>query len=144
MREITEIIVHCTATNSKWMADNPVEDVVKEITRWHVEERGWSDCGYHAVCHRNGEVGYARPINRTGAHCRGRNKGTIGVSLVGGRGSTADDAFSDNFTSEQADALRNLIEQYKKQFPSIVKVTGHNDYASKACPGFSVEDWYNG
>jgi N-acetyl-anhydromuramyl-L-alanine amidase AmpD len=89
-------------------------------------------------------VGYARPINRTGAHCRGRNKGTIGISLVGGRGSTADDAFSDNFTSEQADALRNLIEQYKKQFPSIVKVTGHNDYASKACPGFSVEDWYNG
>ena len=144
MREIDEIVVHCTATNSKWFADRPVEDVVKEIRRWHVEERGWRDIGYHALLHRDGSVGYGRPVKESGAHVAKMNKHTIGVSLVGGRGCCADDAFSDNFTSEQADALRNLIEQYKKQFPSIVKVTGHNDYASKACPGFSVEDWYNG
>jgi len=144
MREINEIIIHCTATNPSWYADRSVDDVVAEIRRWHVEERGWQNVGYHAIIHRDGSVGYGRPVEQSGAHVAGRNEHTIGVSLVGGRGSTADEAFSDNFTSEQADALRNLIEQYKKQFPSIVKVTGHNDYASKACPGFSVEDWYNG
>ena len=142
MRLIDEIIVHCTATNSKWFEDRRVEEVVKEITRWHTEERGWSDCGYHAIIHRDGAVGLARPVERTGAHCRGKNKGTIGVSLVGGRGATADDRFEDNFTPEQDRALRDLIDEYKGRFPGILKVTGHNDYASKACPGFDVREWY--
>lgn len=141
MRLINEIIIHCTATHSKWYADRSVEDVVKEITRWHTEERGWSDCGYHAIVHRDGTVGYARPIERTGAHCRGKNRGTIGVSLVGGRGACADDKFEDHFTPEQDAALRELINDYKAVFTGIHKVTGHNDYASKACPGFSVKDW---
>ena len=58
MREIDEIIIHATATNPSWMTDKPVEDVVAEIRRWHVEERKWSDIGYHAVIHRDGSVGY--------------------------------------------------------------------------------------
>ena len=141
MREIDEIIIHATATNPSWMADKPVDDVVAEIRRWHVEERKWSDIGYHAVIHGDGAVGYGRPVERTGAHVGGRNKTTIGVSLVGGRGGIADGEFSDNFTPEQEAALRQLIEDYKKKFPSITKVSGHNEYASKACPCFSVKAW---
>ena len=141
MREIDEIIIHATATNPSWMVNNPVDDVVAEIRRWHVEERKWSDIGYHAVIQRDGAVGYGRPVERTGAHVGGRNKTTIGVSLVGGRGGIADGEFSDNFTPEQEAALRQLIEDYKNQFPSITKVSGHNEYASKACPCFSVKAW---
>ena len=111
MREINEIIIHCTATNPSWYADRPVEDVVAEIRRWHVEERNWSDIGYHAIIHRDGSVGYGRPVERPGAHVAGRNKHTIGVSLVGGRGGCADDDFLDNFTPEQEEALRELIVQ---------------------------------
>ncbi len=70
MREINEIIIHCTATNPNWYADRSVEDVVAEIRRWHVEERNWSDIGYHAIIHRDGSVGYGRPVERSGAHCR--------------------------------------------------------------------------
>ena len=141
MRDIDEIIIHATATNPSWMADKPVEDVVTEIRRWHVEERKWSDIGYHAVINRDGSVGFGRPVERSGAHVGGRNKTTIGVSLVGGRGGIADGEFSDSFTPEQEAALRNLIEDYKTQFPSIKAVTGHNEYASKACPCFSVKAW---
>ena len=139
MREIDEIIIHATATNPSWMADKPVEDVVAEIRRWHVEERKWSDIGYHAVIHRNGAVGYGRPVERTGAHVGGRNKTTIGVSLVGGRGGIADGEFSDNFTPEQEAAFRHLIEDYKNKFPSIPTGSGHNDFGSKACPCFSLQ-----
>jgi N-acetylmuramoyl-L-alanine amidase len=60
---------------------------------------------------------------------------------VGGRGGCADDAFLDNFTSEQEEALRELIAEYSAKFPSISKVSGHNSYASKACPCFDVDDW---
>ena len=54
VRHIDEIVVHCTATNPKWFVDRDAQDVVKEIRRWHTEERGWSDIGYHFVIHRNG------------------------------------------------------------------------------------------
>lgn len=141
MRNINEIIVHCTATNSSWYSDKSAQDVVTEIRRWHTQERGWSDIGYHFICHRDGEIAAGRAITRGGAHTRGRNKSSIGIALVGGRGGCADDDFLDNFTPEQEKALRELIDELKQEFPTIKAVSGHNDYASKACPCFNVHDW---
>jgi len=140
-RNITEIIIHCTATRGNWYADKPVEDVVAELTRWHVEDNKWSDCGYHYVVHTDGTVGSARPIEKSGAHCRGRNRSSIGVSLVGGRGGCKDDKFLDNYTEAQDEALRVLIGDLKQKHSGIYKISGHNEYASKACPCFSVDDW---
>lgn len=144
MRKIDELIIHCTATRPGWMADSPVKDIVAEITRWHVEDRGWSDCGYSHIISRSGEVGAARPEHRVGAHCKGKNSTSLGVSLCGGRGGEADDAFEDNFTPEQDAALRTLIRDLKEKYPTINKVSAHSDYSSKACPCFSVEDWLIG
>jgi N-acetyl-anhydromuramyl-L-alanine amidase AmpD len=141
MREIDEIIIHATATNPSWMADKPVKDVVAEIRRWHVDERKWSDIGYHYVIHRDGSLGKGRPVEKSGAHVGGRNKTTIGVSLVGGRGGIADGEFHDNFTAPQEASLRQLIQQLKEEHPTITNVSGHNEYASKACPCFSVKEW---
>jgi N-acetylmuramoyl-L-alanine amidase len=141
MRDINEIVVHCTATNPTWYADKDAADVVKEIRRWHTQERGWSDIGYHFVVHRNGQIAGGRPITRTGAHTRGRNKGSIGIALVGGRGGAADDAFLDNFTEDQARELKDLIAGLQQEFPTINTVSGHNDYASKACPCFDVGEF---
>ena len=147
-RDITEIIIHCTATRGNWYADKPVKDVVAELTRWHTEKppngNGWADCGYHYVIHSDGTVGSARPVHKSGAHCRGRNRTSIGVSLVGGRGGCKDDEFLDNYTKDQDDTLRGLISDLKQDYPSITKISGHNEYASKACPCFSVEDWLIG
>jgi N-acetylmuramoyl-L-alanine amidase len=84
MRKITGIIVHCTATRADWWAGKSLANKIAEVTRWHVEDRGWSDCGYHYLIDRDGKVGTARPVERNGAHVRGHNKGTIGVSLFGG------------------------------------------------------------
>jgi N-acetyl-anhydromuramyl-L-alanine amidase AmpD len=142
MRHIDEIVIHCTATNPSWYADKSAQDVAQEIRRWHTQERKWSDIGYHFIVHRNGEVATGRPVSRSGAHVAGHNKNTIGVSLVGGRGGCSDDSFLDNFTEEQEKALRELIEDLKKDHKTITKVTGHNDYASKACPCFDVDEWY--
>ena len=141
MRLIDEIVVHCTATNPKWYKDKSAEDVVTEIRRWHTEERGWSDIGYHAVVHRDGSIAHGRSDKRKGAHVAGRNSTTLGVSLVGGRGGVANGKFDDNFTPEQDASLRKLIDDYKEKYPAIKKVSGHNDYASKACPGFNVGEW---
>ena len=141
MRHINGIVIHCTATNSKWYADKSAKDVVTEIRRWHIEERGWSDIGYHAIIHRNGEYALGRPEYKKGAHTRGANSTTLGIALVGGRGGCMDDEFLDNYTEAQQTSLRKVIDMWKDKYP-IEWVKGHNDFAKKACPWFSVEKWY--
>lgn len=119
------------------MNGRPVTEKVAEIRRWHVEERGWRDIGYHWVIDRDGAVAPGRPENEIGAHVEGHNRGTIGVCLLGGYGAKADDPFEKNFTPAQAAAVQRLIGEIKMR-TAIQDVSGYNDYAKKACPGFRV------
>jgi N-acetylmuramoyl-L-alanine amidase len=140
MRPVSEIIVHCTATQANWMANRTLAAKIAEIKLWH-KARGFSDIGYHFLIDRDGTLSAGRPLETVGAHVQGHNTGTIGISLLGGHGSSADDRFDDNFTMEQDKALRELIGSLKARFPTIRKVSGHNEYAAKACPGFRVAGW---
>lgn len=145
MRKINEIIVHCAATRPNWMDSKTVEQKRDEIRRWHVDDNGWADIGYHYVIDRDGQTAKGRPLENAGAHTQGRNANSIGVCLIGGHGSAVNDPFSDHFTEEQDQALRVLIDSLQTRFPSIKKVSGHNDYtAAKACPGFKVGRWLAG
>lgn len=141
MRPITELIIHCTATRPEWWAGRSLADKIAEVRLWHVRDRRWRDIGYHYLIDRDGTVGTGRPLNQVGAHTQGRNTGTIGIALFGGHGSATTDAFADNFTPAQAIALRRLIADLQRQFPKAQKVSGHNQYAAKACPGFNVPSW---
>lgn len=140
MRKIDEIIIHCTATRPNWWADRSAQEKVNEVRRWHVEERGWRDVGYHWLIDRDGTIVKGRDESDIGAHVAGHNSTSIGVSLFGGHGSSNDDRFEDNFTQEQAAALRQLIVQIKDRY-DIKKISGHNEYSNKACPGFRVRPW---
>lgn len=142
MRQINEIIIHCTATRPNWWQGKSAEEKVEEVRRWHLD-RNWSDVGYHYLIDRNGRIVEGRPLERVGAHVKGHNAGTIGISLFGGHGSSANDNFEDHFTEHQDQSLRRLIDDLRQRFPQITKITGHNDYASKACPGFVVSNWLN-
>lgn len=142
MRPINEIIVHCTATRADWWQSKPTKSKVNEVRRWHVEDRKWKNIGYHYLVDRDGTVAKGRPVEQVGAHCRGHNSGTIGISLFGGHGSSENDSFEDNFTPAQDAALRDLIAELSRTY-GINKVTGHNQYAAKACPGFNVSRWLN-
>lgn len=140
MRQLNEIIIHCTATRPDWWKSKPAKAKVNEIRQWHLD-RGWSDIGYHYLIDRDGTVVEGRPLEKTGAHVKGKNTGTVGISLLGGFGGSASDQFDDHFTEEQAIVLKKLIADLKEDYPSITKVTGHNQYSSKACPCFSVPAW---
>ncbi len=39
-------------------------------------------------------------------------------------------------------SLRGLIDQIRAH-TSITRITGHNDHAAKACPGFVLRNWIN-
>lgn len=142
MRQINEIFIHCSATQPKWMASNSCQQKVEEIRRWHTD-KGWSDIGYHFVLDRQGDVCVGRPVERVGAHAKGHNKNSIGICLIGGFGSDADDKFEEHYTDLQRKALDNLIKDLTDTH-SNAKIRGHNEVSSKACPGFRVKEYLDG
>ena len=75
MRPINKVLIHCSATPQG-------RDVsIETIKDWHVGHNGWSDIGYHYVIELDGEIKEGRPVEITGAHCRGHNKFSIGYLL---------------------------------------------------------------
>ena len=129
MRTITEIIIHCTATEAEQFV------TIEQLDQWH-KARGWKGCGYHCVIHQNGLISTGRPIAEIGAHCKGHNAHSIGIAYVGGllNGKPADTR-----TFEQIESMVSLIEALTQLFPTIIAVRGHNEYANKACPCFNVQ-----
>lgn len=132
MREINKIIVHCSATPEN-------RDVsVETIRKWHVEERGWSDIGYHFVITLDGTIKEGRPVARQGAHTRGYNKGSIGICYIGGV--DIDLKAKDTRNEAQKESLVNLICDLKDKYGGTVY--GHNDFSSKECPSFNAKKEY--
>lgn len=129
MRQIKEIILHCSAT-----AEGR-DYTVADIDRWH-KARGWRGIGYHYVIYRDGSVHPGRPVEQIGAHCTGHNANSIGICYIGGL--AADNKTpKDTRTPAQIQALRDLVGELKKKYPGA-RVHGHNEFAAKACPSFDV------
>jgi N-acetylmuramoyl-L-alanine amidase len=143
VRPISEIIIHCTATRADWLADKTAAQKVAEVRKWHTTApRNWSDIGYHFLIDRDGTVAEGRPIERIGAHVKYHNTGSIGISLFGGHGGEKDGSFADNFTEEQGAALRRLVSRLQAEYGPGLKLSGHHEYANKACPCFDVRSWF--
>jgi N-acetylmuramoyl-L-alanine amidase len=129
MRKIDKIIIHCSATPEG-------RDVKTEtIRKWHLD-RGWSDIGYHYVIELDGSLHIGRPIERTGAHCKGHNTGSIGVCYIGGV--DQDMKPKDTRTEAQRDTLHSLLFDLTDNFAGAT-IHGHNEFSSKACPSFNVQ-----
>lgn len=129
-RRIEEIIVHCTAT------PEGLEVSVDTIRGWHIGQ-GWKDIGYHWVVLIDGTVAPGRPESQVGSHVAGHNTGTVGVVYVGGVAADGKTP-KDTRTPAQKAALIAHVKALIARYPTIKKVTGHNQYAAKACPSFDV------
>lgn len=85
-----------------------------------------------------------RPLRKSDDADTGQRRGTqgatIGICLIGGHGAGRRDRFSDHFTDAQERTLRALIAEIAGR-TAIDLVSGHNQYAAKACPGFDVPSW---
>jgi len=131
MRAINEAILHYSATPEGKPFD------VKDIRDWHVNGNGWSDVGYHYVIKLDGTVQEGRPLSRTGAHCKGHNRGTVGICYIGGGVTDG----KDTRTDEQKESLELLLSELIQEH-NITKVSGHNQYSNKKCPGFDAPEEY--
>lgn len=145
-RRIDYLVVHCTATREGQNI------TTNQVRKWHTD-KGWSDIGYHYVIHLDGSIHEGRPVNRIGAHVRGYNKYSIGISYVGGVSSSM--APKDTRTDAQKKSLVNLLSELKEHHPKA-KIWGHRDFSKdvnnngviepfewmKACPSFDAKGEY--
>ena len=134
MRQIKELIVHCSAT------PEGKDYTVQDIRRWHLQ-RGFKDIGYHYVIYRDGSIHSGRPVAQIGAHCTGHNRNSIGICYIGG---VATDCKTpkDTRTEPQKKALKLLLWQLHKQYPQAT-IHGHREFANKACPSFDAKKEYS-
>jgi len=144
MREINKIIVHCSATREGDDID------VATIRGWHVNERGWSDIGYHYVIYLDGSIHKGRDIRIQGAHTKGHNKDSIGICYIGGveeDGKTS----KDTRTDAQKESLTKLLLELKTIDYCGAIIHSHSDFSNKDCPSFDatgeykyISDYYGG
>jgi N-acetyl-anhydromuramyl-L-alanine amidase AmpD len=130
-RQINKIILHCSAS------DNPDHDDISVMNEWH-KARGFKttvngkeiNVGYHYFIKKNGTEQIGRPESSVGAHCQGENTSSIGICLHG---------FDvDEFTEAQFNTLAKRIKDIQSRYPEAT-IHGHNEFANKACPVFSVD-----
>lgn len=125
MRKISKIIVHCSDS------DYSHHDDISVIRKWHTEERGWKDVGYHYFIKSDGQVQVGRPVEQVGAHVKNHNRDSIGICLHGRK----------TFTDAQFYSLKALL--YDLMIRHNLRTTdiyGHRDFDSKkTCPNFDVK-----
>jgi N-acetylmuramoyl-L-alanine amidase len=124
-KDIKFLIVHCS--------DTPDEDNLRaiDIHKMHLSF-GWEGIGYHKIICRNGDIENGRPEYWMGAHTYGKNRISLGVCLIG----------KNKFLDSQLLSLKNLLIEWKKQYPSSI-ILGHRDAikTKKTCPNFDVKKW---
>lgn len=127
MREVNLVVIHCSDSS------NPKHDNIETIRKWHVEERGWTDVGYHYFVKSDGTVQRGRSEKDIGAHVSGHNARSIGICLHG----------RDGFTDAQLRALKTLVRSICKRYKLDIEtqVKGHKDLQpNKTCPNFNVQE----
>lgn len=134
MRQITQLVVHCTAT------PEGREVTVADIDRWH-RELGWRCIGYHWVVYLDGSIHAGRPEEQQGAHVAGHNVNSIGIVYVGGV--DLQNKAKDTRTEAQKRALADKLHEMLLRYPGC-EVLGHRDFPNvhKDCPCFDVKSWW--
>ena len=134
-REETKyIVIHCSQTrpSQDWGA--------KDIDRVH-REFGWLKIGYGKVIKRNGDVEQGRGDNELQAHVRGYNHCAYGLCLIGGAKEEDWRQGEDNFTAEQWESLKKVLEELLVKFPNA-QIVGHYMLdEAKTCPNFNVREY---
>lgn len=150
---VREVVLHCAAINTGQFDGMTAFQVYSTVNRWH-RERGFKyGFGYHALIMPDGILYTGRPFDMIGAHVIGHNVGTLGFLLIEKRkiecppgieetGWLSQNTFRDYYTGQQRNTLRATLESLAHSH-GVNKVSGHNDYAPRLCPGFKVQtkDW---
>lgn len=132
MRDVSSIVIHCSATRSRYDVAN--------IEAWH-KKLGFTTVGYHFVILYDGSFIQYRGLNTVGAHCKGFNRDSIGICYVGG---LLDGVPCDTRSECQKITFRKLITELLYIYGHPLSIYSHHDLnPKKSCPCFDARLEYN-
>lgn len=138
IKDINLAVIHASASDI--VKDDDIEAIRYLHTqptttpiRWgiyHTAGKEWDDVGYHFFIRKDGLIQIGRPIQYDGAHCYGHNTNSIGICFSGHH----------EFTKPQFISFLNLKYFLSRQYGFDIDYRPHNQFSSKPCPGFILED----
>jgi hypothetical protein len=149
---VREVMLHCAGVSTGYFHKQTPFQVFSTINKWH-HERGWKNgFGYHALVMPDGNWISGRPREMVGAGCIGKNQGVFHLLMIESRriGHPVSAKYeTPDWLAEQEPLFwfdppcLETAAKIIRSLPGIEKVSGHNDYAAKLCPGFKVKsgDW---
>jgi N-acetylmuramoyl-L-alanine amidase len=132
MRNITAIVIHCTAT--------PQDTTVASIRHYWRTVLGWRQPGYHIIIKPDGKSVRLLPDEQISNGVAGHNAHSLHVSYIGGvQGGKA----VDNRTPQQRVEMARIVQRWLTQHPQA-QVLGHRDFPGvrKECPSFDARKWW--
>lgn len=143
---VREAVLHTAALPTGWYKGKTHMDILEAFWHWHTGDNGWRKIGYHRIVMPDGTIlhntRYLRSLWEIGAGVLGHNRGVVHVCMINVNAHHGITCFEDYFTKDQKIAVKEYLKELAA-LTDLQKVTGHNDYASRECPGFKVktEDW---
>lgn len=143
--KLTGVAVHWPGTSENVIGDEGVSRTAARLRgyrNYHVNSRGWADCGYNLAISQDGRVWMLRSTswrgNRRGAHCASpsnpdANEEYVGVLLILGE--------KEKPSSAMLNALSDwYFDKFLKGWPGREDVRGHGQVpgAQTSCPGPQV------
>lgn len=132
MREINNIVIHCTAT--------PQDVQISGILNYWRHSLGWANPGYHYIIDPDGVLHHIHPLSKIANGVKGHNSDSIHISYIGG----VDQDYNplDNRTEGQLITMESLVRTMAEIYPDA-DIKGHRDFenVTKACPSFDVAGW---
>lgn len=145
----THIVIHHTATPNDPLTSDWASRV-RSIWQYHSQTNGWGDIGYHYLIDPNGVIYEGRykgvrPNDGTvidGAHARGYNRASIGISMMGTYSTVAPTAAAQNALKSLMAWLMSTYEitpdtvtRYAYKNVDLNTIVGHRDVGTTTCPG---------
>lgn len=109
---------------------------LQKIQRYHQEQNGWADIGYHYLIDPDGRVFEGRATAWQGAHAGGTNNvQNLGICLLGN--------FHQSLpTPEALASLERLLDEFRRTHAIPRReVHLHRDYKDTQCPGDRLSAW---
>ncbi|XP_044161291.1 peptidoglycan-recognition protein SC2-like [Bufo gargarizans] len=103
---------------------------LRNILQHHTRTNEWCDIGYNFIIGNDGNIYEGRGWSKVGAHAKGSNSKSIGISFIGN--------FMSGLPSQAAiNAAKRLIQcgVNLKRIRRNYTLKGHRDVFNTACPG---------
>jgi hypothetical protein len=129
-RSVDRVFIHCSASDAYRLEG---DILVNEVRRWHVDQNGWADIGYHFLIDKKGKIMAGRPLEKTPSAQFKHNTGTIAIMVHGLK----------DFSEESLAALKSLCIEINSIYSGEITFHGHCEVSYKACPVFDYKSLLN-